>query len=128
MATMVMPGQQMERMHSRHTAQRRSAGVSERNRVMFEQQRSRRRGPTPEMFFSKAIDNTRIVKADDPERRREMRSFTIVMTVLFALTMVYVWQHLSAIEIGYKIETQKHRSHCQAAWARRSSSRPGCAA
>jgi cell division protein FtsL len=47
------------------------------------------------------------VKADDPERHREMRTFTMVMTLLFALTMVYVWQHFSAIEVGYNVEAQK---------------------
>jgi cell division protein FtsL len=36
-----------------------------------------------------------------------MRSFTIVMTLFFALMMVYVWQHFSAIEVGYKVEAQK---------------------
>jgi cell division protein FtsL len=86
---------------------RRTQSVAERNRELFEQQRARRRGPTPEMFFAKHIDNTRIVKADDPERRREMRSFTIAMTMFFALTMVYVWQHFSAIEVGYRVEAQK---------------------
>jgi cell division protein FtsL len=34
-------------------------------------------------------------------------SFTIAMTLFFALTMVYVWQHFSAIEVGYKVEAQK---------------------
>ena len=29
------------------------------------------------------------------------------MTLLFALTMVYVWQHFSAIEVGYNVEAQK---------------------
>jgi len=81
--------------------------VAERNREMYEQQRARRRGPTPEMFFAKHIDNSRIVKADDPERRKEMRSFTIAMTMFFLLTMVYVWQHFSAIEVGYRVEAQK---------------------
>jgi cell division protein FtsL len=80
-----------------------------RNREMFELQRRARRGPTPEVFFAKHIDNTRLVKADDPERRREMRTFSVVMSVLFALVMVYVWQHFSAIEIGYKIEAQKQQ-------------------
>jgi cell division protein FtsL len=47
------------------------------------------------------------VKADDPERRREMRTFTAMMSVLFVLVMVYVWQHFSAIEIGYHVEAQK---------------------
>ncbi len=81
--------------------------IAERNRERFEMQRAARRGPTLEIFFTKHIDNSRIVKADDPERRREMRIFSTVMTVLFALVMVYVWQHFSAIEIGYKIEAQK---------------------
>jgi cell division protein FtsL len=80
---------------------------AQRNRELFELQRRARRGPTPEVFFAKHIDNSRIVKADDPERRREMRSFALTMSVLFLLVMVYVWQHLSAIEVGYQIESQK---------------------
>jgi cell division protein FtsL len=78
-----------------------------RNRELFERQRGARRGPTPEVFFAKYIDNSRIVKADDPERRREMRRFAATMGLLFVLVMVYVWQHFSAIEIKYKIEKQK---------------------
>jgi len=105
MATMAMAGQEMAEMQSRAT--RRVSSVAERNRELFEQQRSRRRGPTPEMFFTKHLDNTRIVKADDPERRREMRQFTFVVTAFFLLTMVYVWQHFSAIEVGYRVEAQK---------------------
>jgi cell division protein FtsL len=108
MATMAMAGREMAGMQAR-TGSRRTSSVAERNRDVFEQQRSRRRGPTPEMFFAKHIDNSRIVKADDPERRREMRSFTIAMTLFFALTMVYVWQHFSAIEVGYKVEAQKQQ-------------------
>ena len=61
-----------------------------RNRELFDLQRRARRGPTPEVFFAKYIDNSRIVKADDPERRREMRTFTAVMSLLFVLVMVYV--------------------------------------
>jgi len=80
---------------------------SARNRELFELQRKARRGPTPEVFFAKHIDNSRIVKADDEERQREMRMFTIVMSVLFALVMIYVWQHFSSIEIGYQVEAQK---------------------
>jgi cell division protein FtsL len=78
-----------------------------RNRELFEAQKRARRGPTPEVFFAKHIDNSRIVKADDPERRREMRTFTAMMSILFVLVMVYVWQHFSAIEVGYHVETQK---------------------
>src|SRR5580698_5097633 len=80
----------------------RAAGDAESYR-----QSSRRRGHTPEMFFAKHIDNTRIVKADDPMRRREMRRFTVAMVFLFSFTMVYVWQHLASIQVGYTVEAQK---------------------
>jgi len=110
MATMAIAGGEMETISARpsqRSTQRRAQSVAERNRELYEAQRSRRRGPTPEMFFTKHIDNSRIVKADDPERRKEMRSFTIAMTMFFFLTMVYVWQHFSAIEVGYNVEAQK---------------------
>lgn len=106
MATMAMAGEGMERMHSRQVSGR-SMSMSERNRELYEQQRARRRGPTPEMFFAKHLDNSRIVKADDPVRRREMKLFTLTTMVFFLFTMVYVYQHFSAIEVGYNIERQK---------------------
>ena len=83
--------------------------AAERNLSLYELQRRARRGPTPEVFFTKHIDNSRIVKADDPERRREMRQFTVVLCCLFLLVMVYVWQHFLAIEVGYQVETQKQQ-------------------
>ncbi|WP_213807246.1 septum formation initiator family protein [Granulicella sp. dw_53] len=107
MATTAMAGQQMEMMGSRTGSRGRGESLAERNRLLFESQKKARRGPTPEVFFAKHIDNSRIVKADDPERRREMRSFTSVMGLLFLLVMVYVWQHFTAIEVGYQVEAQK---------------------
>src|SRR6202789_4748763 len=108
MAASAMAGQQLEMMGSR-SATSRTGSLTARNREMFETQRRARRGPTPEVFFAKHIDNSRIVKADDPVRRREMRTFTATMSILFVLVMVYVWQHFSAIEVGYQVETQKHQ-------------------
>ena len=107
MATTAIVGQQIEMMATR--PRNHGQSVAERNRALFEAQRRARRGPTPEVFFAKHLDNTRLVKADDPERRREMRQFAIVMSLLFVLVMVYVWQHFSAIEIGYKVEAQKQQ-------------------
>jgi cell division protein FtsL len=109
MAATAMAGQQMEMMAVKRQSQSRAVSLTERNRELYEAQRRARRGPTPEVFFTKHIDNSRIVKADDPERRREMRTFSAVMSVLFMLVMVYVWQHFSAIEIGYDVETQKQQ-------------------
>jgi cell division protein FtsL len=59
---------------------------------------------TPEIYFAKRIDNSRVAKVSDPKRRREMISFGITLSVLFLFVMVYLWQHFSAIEYGYRIE------------------------
>ena len=63
-------------------------------------------GITPEFYFPKAIDNSRLVKAVDPKRRRELRVFSASVAVLFLLMMFYAWQHFRAIEYGYRIEAQ----------------------
>jgi cell division protein FtsL len=64
-------------------------------------------GVTPEFYFQKTIDNSRIVKVADPKRRREVRMFSASVAALFLLLMFYAWQHFSAVEYGYRIEAQK---------------------
>jgi len=60
---------------------------------------------TPEIYFPKVIDNSRLVKIEDPKRSREMRQFGFALTCLFLLVMTYTWQHFKAIEYGYKVES-----------------------
>jgi hypothetical protein len=62
---------------------------------------------TPEIYFAKAIDNSRLVKVEDPQRNREMKQFGIALGFLFLLVFTYTWQHFRAIEYGYQIETEK---------------------
>ncbi len=59
---------------------------------------------TPEIYFPKAIDNSRLVRVTDPARQREMRMFMLSLASLFVLFMVFCWQHYSAIEYGYRNE------------------------
>ena len=70
---------------------------------------SRRKHPcwtgTPEVYFHKQIDNSRLRKVEDPNRGREMRHFGIALGCLFLLVMTFAWQHFAAIEYGYKIES-----------------------
>jgi cell division protein FtsL len=74
--------------------------------------RSTRRKPcwagTPEIYFAKPIDNSRLMKIEDPRRSREMRQFGVALSCLFLLVMTYTWQHFKAIEYGYKIEFMKN--------------------
>src|SRR5229473_2847988 len=60
---------------------------------------------TPEIYFRKTIDNSRLVKVEDPRRAREMKQFSFALCCLFLLVMGYALQHFRAIEYGYKIET-----------------------
>jgi hypothetical protein len=86
------------------------ARVADRNAELMAQQVVRRRGVrTPEVFFSKTFDNSRVVKAADPVRVREMRLFSAAITVLFSLVMIYGVQHFSAIEGGYRVEAEKQK-------------------
>jgi hypothetical protein len=62
---------------------------------------------TPEIYFSKAIDNSRLVKLEDPRRNREMKQFGTALACLFLLVFTYAWQHFKAIEYGYQIESAK---------------------
>jgi hypothetical protein len=62
---------------------------------------------TPEIYFAKAIDNSRVVKVEDPRRTREMKQFCTAIAFLFLLVFTYAWQHFKAIEYGYQIESVK---------------------
>jgi hypothetical protein len=62
---------------------------------------------TPEIYFAKAIDNSRLVKVEDPGHNREMKQFGTALACLFLLVFTYAWQHFRAIEYGYQIESAK---------------------
>ena len=64
-------------------------------------------GATPEVFFAKRIDNSRLVRFADPRRAREIRIMAIAASIFFAVFLIYSWQHFRAIEYGYKIEAQR---------------------
>src|ERR1700734_212336 len=42
---------------------------------------------TPEIYFRKSIDNSRLVKVEDPRREREMKQFGLALGCLFLLVM-----------------------------------------
>lgn len=83
-----------------------SGAVPATNEVPAKQARSLWTG-TPEIYFSKAIDNSRLVKVEDPRRSREMKQFGTALALLFLLVFTYAWQHFKAIEYGYQIESAK---------------------
>jgi len=85
-----------------------AARAAERNAELMAQQSMRRRAVrTPEIHFTKHFDNTRLVKAADPAVVRQMRVFCAAVVLLFTLVMIYGLQHFSAIESGYRVESEK---------------------
>jgi cell division protein FtsL len=85
-----------------------SARATEHNAPFLAQQAQlKRRTRTPEFHFARHIDNSRLVKAADPVRAREMRLFTAALAVLFSLVMIYALQHFYAIEGSYRVEQEK---------------------
>ena len=85
-----------------------NARVAERNaELLANQPAMRRRVRTPEFYFAKSFDNSRLVKAPDPVRARQMRVFCAAVAVLFSLVMVYGLQHFYAIENSYQVESEK---------------------
>jgi cell division protein FtsL len=87
-----------------------SPRVAEHNAQLLAQQAVlRRRFRTPEFFLAKSFDNSRLVKAPDPVRLREIRIFCAAIAVLFSLVMIYGLQHFYAIESSYRVEQEKQR-------------------
>lgn len=89
------------------SAERNFERALERNQLLMAAQQRARRGPTPEALFTKRFDNSRLVKADDPQRTREMGIFACAMGLLFVLCITYGCQHFSSLQYGYHIETEK---------------------
>lgn len=85
-----------------------NARVREHNVALMEKQAAlRRRFRTPEFFLAKDFDNSRLVKAPDPARLREIRVFSSALVVLFSLVMIYGLQHFYTIENSYRVEQEK---------------------
>jgi cell division protein FtsL len=66
-------------------------------------------GITPEIYFPKAIDNSRLVKVADPQRQREMAMLLGALGLLLLLLLLFCWQHYSAIEYGYRNEALRQQ-------------------
>jgi cell division protein FtsL len=66
-------------------------------------------GITPEIYYHKPIDNSRLVKVADPKRKRDMMLFSGALGLLLVLFLVFCIQHYSAIEYGYHNEALRER-------------------
>ena len=68
------------------------------------------RATFPEFYFVKHIDNSRLVREVDVERRRECFSLLGLGVLVFLFMLLLAWQHFQCVRDGYQIEQLKAES------------------
>jgi len=61
----------------------------------------------PEFYFVKPINNSRVVREVDLERRRECFSLLGLGFVVFLFVLMFAWQHFQCVRYGYQVEQIK---------------------
>jgi cell division protein FtsL len=61
----------------------------------------------PEIYFTKHIDNSRLVREVGPEKWREYFSLLGLGILVFLFVLLFSWQHLQCVQDGYEIEGLK---------------------
>lgn len=67
------------------------------------------RAPYPEIYFVKHIDNSRLQREVDQEKRRECFSLLALGTLAFFFIMLFAWQHFECVRYGYMIQQLKQQ-------------------
>lgn len=71
-----------------------------------------------DFHFVQSIDNSRVVRVDDPRHRREQRIFLTAIAAVFVLLFGYAWQNYRMIRLGYQIEEARQMEAGLAQWNR----------
>jgi cell division protein FtsL len=61
----------------------------------------------PEIYFVKQIDNSRLRREVDREKRRECFSLLGLGLLVLVFSMLFAWQHFQCLRYGYQIEELK---------------------
>jgi len=65
------------------------------------------RASFPEFHFEKHIDNSRLVREVDVERRRECFGLLGLGVLVFLFVLLFAWQHFQCVRYGYQVEQLK---------------------
>jgi cell division protein FtsL len=65
------------------------------------------RATFPEIYFVKHIDNSRLRREVDLEKRRECFSLLGLGILVFLFVLLFAWQHFQCVRNGYQIEQLK---------------------
>lgn len=72
------------------------------------------RAPVREVYFTKRIDNSRVVREVDVSQLRACFTLVIPLALTFVLLFVFAWLHFQCVSYGYEIEELQQK---QAAWS-----------
>lgn len=74
------------------------------------------RATYPEIYFVKRIDNSRLRREVDPEKRRECFGLLGLGLLVFLVGFLCAWQHFRCLRYGYQIEHVKSEQAAQEEW------------
>lgn len=61
----------------------------------------------PEIYFVKKIDNSRLRREVNPQKRRECYTLLGLAIAVFLFVLLCAWQHFQCVRYGYQIEQLK---------------------
>jgi cell division protein FtsL len=74
------------------------------------------RASFPEFYFTKQIDNSRLVRQAGPRKWREYSKLLLSAALVFVCGLLFEWQHLKCVQDGYAIEGLKAECLKQQKW------------
>jgi cell division protein FtsL len=69
-----------------------------------------------EFYFTKQIDNSRLVRQVGPQKWREYFKLMLSVALVFVCGLLFEWQHLKCVQDGYAIEGLKAERVKQQKW------------
>ncbi len=76
------------------------------------------RASFPEIYFVKRIDNSRLKREVDLEKRRECFGLLGLGILVFLFGLLIAWQHFQCVRNGYELEQLKSEQAAQEQWNR----------
>jgi len=70
----------------------------------------------PEIYYTKHIDNSRLVREAALGKWREYFNLVVLVMLAFVLGLVFSWQHLECVQDGYEIQGLKKEYAKQQEW------------
>src|SRR5689334_11564757 len=76
------------------------------------------RATLPDAYFVKRIDNSRLRREIDTEKRRECYSLLGLGALVFVFGLLYAFEHFACVRHGYQIEQLKAQRTVLERWNR----------